>query len=273
MTPVMHRVVGRQGDRRRRHPLPRTGLAAPDGVPSGQFNMLTAFGVGEVAISISCAPRSRADRAHRARRRRRYPRPVASRGGRPGRRARSLRHRLGDRDEPWRGARTPVVVAGGHRPRAAARGHRRSSWPGTGCRGGRVFVLVGAREPPRSSSATTSTPGRRAGAKVAVTVDVAGPRMDRPRRSRDPASGRRRLRSVQTTALVCGPEIMMRFTARSLIDHGRRSRDASGCPSSATCSAAWPGAGTATSVRSCCAVTDPSSPTPDRGRLLTERER
>ena len=47
------------GARRRRHHVRRPGVGSgrePFDFAHGQFNMLTSFGVGEVAISISSAP-------------------------------------------------------------------------------------------------------------------------------------------------------------------------------------------------------------------------
>ena len=63
---------------------------------------------------------------------------------------------------------------------------------------------------------------RRAGAEVAVTVDVGTPGWDghvgrrhHPARRSRPFDPARRL-----VALLCGPEIMMRFAARGLVDRG-----------------------------------------------------
>ncbi len=57
MTPVPHRVVGR---RHETDDVVTLLLSPPAGggfrARSGQFNMLTAFGVGEAAISVSSAP-------------------------------------------------------------------------------------------------------------------------------------------------------------------------------------------------------------------------
>jgi NAD(P)H-flavin reductase len=81
-----------------------------------------------------------------------------------------------------------------------------------------VHVLTGARSPDQITFAEDLDRWSRAGADVGVTVDVASPEWRGPvgvvtglltAIDCDPA---------RTVALVCGPEIMMRFTVLSLLD-------------------------------------------------------
>ena len=85
---------------------------------------------------------------------------------------------------------------------------------------GRVFVIAGARQPGQIIFGDDLEAWERDGAVVAVTVDVAGPGWSGhvglvtsllDHAAFDPAS---------SIAFICGPEIMMRFTARALVDRG-----------------------------------------------------
>jgi len=86
--------------------------------------------------------------------------------------------------------------------------------------GGRVFVLAGARSPDQVLFVDDLERWRRGGAHVELTVDIATPGWDGavgvvttliPRADFEPAGA---------VALLCGPEIMMRFAARILVDNG-----------------------------------------------------
>jgi NAD(P)H-flavin reductase len=183
----------------------------------GQFNMLYAFGVGEVPISISGDPGRPGELIHTVR-------AVGSvtealrrvgRGGRMG-----VRGPYG-RSWPLEEARglDVVVVAGGLglaplRPAILHLLRHRAAY-------GRVSVLVGARTPEgllyRRELARWQEGSR---LKVLVTVDQAG--LDWtgrvgvvPALLRDVA-----LEPSRTVALVCGPEVMMRFTVRELERQG-----------------------------------------------------
>lgn len=191
----------------------------PGGFPflPGQFNMLYAFGVGEVPISISGDP------------------------GRPGELLHTVRtvgavtealRRVGRRG--WMGVRGPygrpwpleeargldvVVVAGGLglAPLRSVLLHllrHREAY-------GRVSLLVGARTPEgllyRRELARWRGDSR---LKVLVTVDQAGHEWTGhvgvvPALLRDVE-----LEPSRTVALMCGPEVMMRFTVRELERQG-----------------------------------------------------
>ena len=188
----------------------------------GQFNMLTAFGVGEAAISVSNAPGDSGRMEHTVR----DVGPVthalcaAGPGDTVGVRgpygagwvARAL-DELDDGDV--------VVVAGGI-GLAPLRGavETLAARQAAGARSGSVFLAVGARSPEQLVFADDLHRWADAGVEVATTVDTAGAAWHGdvgvvtgllPGLGFDPA---------RTTALVCGPEVMMRFTIRALIDTG-----------------------------------------------------
>lgn len=183
----------------------------------GQFNMLTVFGVGEAAISVSqLHEQGRISHTVRA------VGPVS----------RALcSSQVGDvvgvrgpfgtdwgADE-LRG-RDVLVVAGGIglAPLRMAVAQL-SSHPASG--GARhLVVLIGARTPDQIVFADDVRRWREEGTHVEVTVDAAGAGWRGPvgvvtglieRVAFDPES---------TVALVCGPEVMIRFTARALSDRG-----------------------------------------------------
>lgn len=186
----------------------------------GQFNMLTAFGVGEVAISVSSVPGAPGPLEHSVRDvgavthalcRAPVGSPVGVRG--PFGSDWGL-DAIDDRSDV-------VVVAGGiglAPLRGAVEdlvGRRRSQEDA-----GRVVVVVGSRRPDQILFADDLERWRQAGAHVEVTVDVAAPGWTGavgvvtsllPAAPFDPG---------RTVALVCGPEIMMRFAARALVDRG-----------------------------------------------------
>jgi len=200
---------------------------------AGQFNMLTAFGVGEVAISVSSAPGAPGPLEHTIR-------DVGA-----------VTHALcGAASGTIVGVRGPfgtdwgaeelagedvVVVAGGiglAPLRGAVRHMVETALAGRGGQGqgdraaeprrGRLIVLVGARRPDQIVFGDDLERWRDAGAEVQVTVDLAGPRWAGPVGVVTTLLTSQRLDPERTTALICGPEIMMRFTARALLDKGIR---------------------------------------------------
>lgn len=216
MRPTRHRVVGRQRQTADTVTLslePLEGEAR--GFLAGQFDMLFVPGVGEVPISFSGARGARVEHTVRA------VGPV-SRALCAARRGDVLGVRgpfgTGWGIEDAEGADV-VVAAGGIglaplRPVVEAVLARRERY-------GRVTVLVGARSPDlllfRRDLARWS---ERPDVDVAVSVDTAGADWRGqvglitdlvPRASFDPGT---------TAAMVCGPEVMMRFTAAALLDRG-----------------------------------------------------
>ena len=184
-------------------------------IGAGQFMMVYAFGVGEVPISVSGPPAR--------------PGPVvltvrsvgavtaAICGSEPGTTL-GLRGPFGT---PWpveaAGGGDVVVIAGGIglaplRPVVLHVLGQRAGF-------GSASVLYGARTPGDLLYTGLYDEWRRA-IDVDVRVDTAGP--DWPGRvgvvtKLLPAA---RFRPERTTAFVCGPEIMMRFAARALLDRG-----------------------------------------------------
>jgi anaerobic sulfite reductase subunit B len=90
----------------------------------------------------------------------------------------------------------------------AALGHRQ--------RYRRVVVLVGARSPGELVFARELDEWRYGGAEIAVTVDQAAAGWTGHVGVVTQLIGRADLDAARTTALICGPEVMMRVTAREL---------------------------------------------------------
>lgn len=203
-------------------------LEAPDGRPNsfraGQFNMLTAFGVGEVAISISSAPGAAGAIEHTVRDVGAVSHALCNS---PVGAAIGVRGPFGN---GWGvealGTDDVVVVAGGI-GLAPLRGVVRLLAGELVARGaaaatsrGSLTVLVGARTPEQIVFIEEIEGWRQAGAQVLVTVDAAGTEWNghvgvvtslMPAASFDRGN---------VLALICGPEVMMRFTARALIADG-----------------------------------------------------
>jgi NAD(P)H-flavin reductase len=194
---------------------PAAGGAALRFAP-GQFTMVYAFGAGEVPISISGDP-ARPDRlVHTIRVAGATTRALCAvkRGGVVGIRgpygtAWPVEHAEGG---------DLVIAAGGIglaplRPALYVALARRDAYR-------RVLLLYGGRSPVELLYAKELERWRRAGIDVDVTVDHADESWTGPvgvvttlidRADFDPAT---------TTALVCGPEVMMRFTAAGLVASG-----------------------------------------------------
>lgn len=180
----------------------------------GQFNMLTAFGRGEAAISISGD-----DGSNRLAHTVRNVGPVS--GGLAGSETGAIIGVRGPFGTPWPIEEHPgedVVVIGGGIGLAPLRGVIDTLLDGGS--DARLFVLIGARSPAELLYADEYQDWERRGAHVAVSVDAAGRDWKGrvglvttlvPDAAFDPA---------RTIAMVCGPEIMMRFVARALIDRG-----------------------------------------------------
>jgi NAD(P)H-flavin reductase len=220
MVPIPHRVVGHRDET---SDVATLSLVPVSGLPieflPGQFDMLTAYGVGEAAISVSSSRREGDSLLHTVRAVGPVTRALcqAPLGAIIG-----VRGPFGTPwgvDHPLMRTGDVVVVAGGiglaplrgaidelvHRPDAA---------------GGRVVVITGAREPGQIIFGDDLEAWEQSGAAVAVTVDVATPGWSGhvglvtsllDQAAFDPAS---------STALICGPEIMMRFTAQALVNRG-----------------------------------------------------
>ncbi len=215
--PLLPRIVR---VRRRRREVPRVWsleLTAEDGealaFAPGQFAMLTVFGVGEAPISFS-GRTADGGAVHTVRA------VGAVTAALCARRTGALLGWRGPYGRGWplgeAAQREVVVMAGGLglvplRPAIEA----------VLAAGGRLVLLYGARSPDEILfAADLARWGARPGIRVEVTVDHAGPDWRGhvgvvtrllPRVRFDPANA---------LALVCGPEIMMRFAVASLRARG-----------------------------------------------------
>jgi len=184
----------------------------------GQFNMVTSFGRGEAAVSMSSAPGAQGPVEHSICRVGAVTAALcnASVGSLVG-----IRGPFGTSwaiDEVEDGG--DVVVMAGGIGLAPLRGAVRDLVARQRAGRGRVFVLAGARSPDQILFHEDLMAWEQAGAHVGISVDVASP-------------GWRGLVGVVTAllpgapfeapgslALLCGPEIMMRFGGRALVDRG-----------------------------------------------------
>ena len=221
MAPVPHRVVGRKDETNDVSTLSIVPLAGePARFRPGQFNMLTAYGIGEAAISLSGSGRDTAALRHTVR----DVGPVS----------RALRHAAvgdvvgvrGPFGTDWRvgersfvGEGDVVVVAGGI-GLAPLRGAVDDLVKGGAVEAGRVFVVVGAREPSQVMFGDDLSSWAGAGAHVTVTVDVSAPGWTGHVGLVTSRLGAAGFDPEGASAMICGPEIMIRFTARSLVDRG-----------------------------------------------------
>jgi NAD(P)H-flavin reductase len=187
--------------------------SAWSGFGPGQFNMVYAFGVGEIPVSISGVP-SDSDRIlHTIRAVGPVSRAlVAARRGEP----------VGLRG-PF-GSRWPVELAAGHDLLIVAGGiglaplrpvlyhvlRERSGY-------GRVALLYGARSPQellfrRELDGWRRTPGL----QVRVAVDLAGPDWEGDVGFVTGQFQKVRFDPLEAVAMICGPELMIRAAAQSL---------------------------------------------------------
>jgi NAD(P)H-flavin reductase len=184
----------------------------------GQFNMLYAFGTGEVAISISGDPGRRDRLVHTIRALGAVSNKLAAlrRGDPVGVR--------GPYGTPWpleaAKGKDVVVMAGGLglaplRPAILRLLAERKSY-------GRVSLLVGARGPEEIAFAKELESWRKR-LDLQVTVDRAGPSWKGNVGVVTTLVAKATFDPGRAIALLCGPEVMMRFSARALEQRGLRS--------------------------------------------------
>ena len=220
--PHPYRVASRRVDTDDTVTLELTHDAGPlPAFAPGQFAMLTAYGVGEVPISLSGLPDSRDGRARRLTHTLRAVGAVtrALHAVAPGA-VIGVRGPFGTSWDVGSAAGLDVVIVAGGiglapvRPVLQAVLAERSRY-------GNVVLLVGARTP---ADLLYSDELLRWGSAADVQVDVT---VDRPS---DDWTGHvgvvpalipgARFDPASAVAFVCGPEVMMRFTARALLDRG-----------------------------------------------------
>jgi NAD(P)H-flavin reductase len=216
MTPRMYRVIDRREDLR---DTVTVRLAPVDDVvplpAAGQFNMLWAFGIGEAPVSVSGIEDGVLTHTIRSVGAVTTALCAADTGDQLG-----VRGPFGTGWELARAAgRDILVVAGGLglaplRPLISELLDQRADY-------GHVTVLVGARTPETLLYWDELQQWRtRLDIDVNVTVDVATPSW------RDDVGVVTRLIDqahidpVDTTAFVCGPEVMMRFAAQAIVQCG-----------------------------------------------------
>jgi NAD(P)H-flavin reductase len=233
LTPVPYRVVERRGET---EDVVTLELEPVNGPPltfrPGQFNMVTSFGVGEVALSVSSAPGDRAPLAHTVRdvgatTHALCQTPV---GGVVGIRGPFGTHWGVDGLEgtdvvvvaggigvaPLRGVVEQLVGSGppeGGRPAPVGT-------PRTTDRVCKLTVLIGARRPEQLIFADDIGRWRASGATVEVTVDVAGSSWEGHVGVVTTLIASASFDASEAVALVCGPEVMMRYCARALLEIG-----------------------------------------------------
>lgn len=219
LTPVLYRVVARRSEMA---DVVTLWLESLDGARlsfrSGQFNMLSAFGVGEVAVSVSASPSDPGPLRHTVR-------DVGA-----------VTHALcscdvgdvigvrGPFGTDWGVTRnaTPndtVVVAGGI-GLAPLRGAVEELVAARHEGAGRVFVLVGAREPDQLVFLDDLAAWEKAGAVVFSTVDRSAPGWSGHVGLVTTLLANAGFDARHCRVLICGPEIMMRFAARALNELG-----------------------------------------------------
>ena len=182
----------------------------------GQFTMISAFGTGEVPISISGDPRASGTLVHTVRAVGLATAAICR--ACPG----EVLEVRGPFGRPW-----PVeeiegsdvlVIAGGIglaplRPAILALLARRERY-------GRLLLLYGGRSPDQLLYTEELERWRHEGLEVAMSVDSAGPEWLGHVGVVPRLIGRARFDAARAAALVCGPEVMMRFTVSALRQAG-----------------------------------------------------
>jgi len=215
MTPRPFRVVERHRETRDTWTLELEPVAGEqlEALP-GQFTMLYAFGVGEAPISIS--GRSGGRLVHTVRAVGAVSEAICA--ARPGT-VLGVRGPFGNAWPLEEIAGDDLVIVAGGIGLAPLRGavygaiDRRDSL-------GEVAVLYGSRTPRDLLFVRELDRWRQAGLEVEVTVDAAGPDW----RGKVGVVGKlvasARFDPDAATCLLCGPEVMMRYTALALLERG-----------------------------------------------------
>ena len=217
MTPVPHRVVSRVQETADTWTLELEPLGESVRPRAGQFDMLYAFGVGEVPISTSGDHDGGGPLTHTIRAVGAVTRALCALE--PG----AVVGVRGPFGTEWPLAETAggdlVIVAGGIglaplRPAVRHALARRDDY-------GAVSVLVGARTPHDLLFVSELERWRgRLDAEVDVTVDAAAPGWHGRVGLVTTLIPGAAIDSARTSALVCGPEVMMTFVVWALVDRG-----------------------------------------------------
>jgi anaerobic sulfite reductase subunit B len=216
MMPLPYRIVEREQETADTATLTLRPVAGAISPPlPGQFNMMYAFGIGEVPISVSQldgpAGLVHTLRAVGAVTEALHDAPVGQVLG--------IRGPFGtDWGLPAPRRHDLVIVAGGIglaplRPVIEHALRERNRYR-------KVFVLIGARTPADLLYPGEYDAWRAGGADVRVTVDRAGAGWQGHVGVVTTLMGNLDLDPTATTGFVCGPEVMMRFAARGLVERG-----------------------------------------------------
>ncbi len=184
----------------------------------GQFNMITSFGRGEIAVSMSSAPDAPGPVEHSIRAvgavsAALCAAPVGSLVG--------IRGPFGSSwgiDGVDDGA--DVVVMAGGIGLAPLRGAIRDLVARQQAGRGRVFVMAGARSPDQVLFHHDLGEWEEAGVHVGISVDVGAPGWTGFVGVVTGLLPTAPFEASGSLALLCGPEIMMRFGGRALVDRG-----------------------------------------------------
>ncbi|MGA8295524.1 MAG: FAD/NAD(P)-binding protein [Acidimicrobiales bacterium] len=219
LVPVRYRVVDHRLDSEDIATITLDPLDHPITAPRpGQFNMLSAFGVGEAAISVSSDPKRSPVLEHTIRDVGAVSHSLANTA--PG----DVVGVRGPYGTDWPiddiGDHDVVVVAGGIGIAPLRGAIIRLVETLEHGRTGDVLVLVGARTPDQIIYSNDLDDWRTRGARVRVTVDVADADWLGPVGVVTQLISDASFDARSAMAFVCGPEIMMRFSARTLIDRG-----------------------------------------------------
>lgn len=217
MVPLRYRVAARAVETADVVTLALEAVDEPIAAPRpGQFVMLYAFGAGEVPVSVSGVPDGDGILHHTVRDVGPTTRTLCTR---------AVGEQVGVRGpfgtswgvDDLRETDVVVVAGGlGLAPLRPAIRHLLAHPPG-----GSVSVLIGARTPPDICFAAELGSWRqRDDVHTAVTVDVARPGWDGEVGFVTDLLARAVFDPDRTVALVCGPEVMIRFTARALEARG-----------------------------------------------------
>ena len=218
MVPVPYRVIERRQENADTVTLALASAGADATIRfvPGQFSMLYVFGLGEVPISVSGDP-SRVDRVvHTTRAVGAVSKAICRM--KPG----DMVGYRGPFGSPWpmeqAAGRDLLIVAGGIglaplRP-AIYEALR------TPERFGKISILIGARSPGDLLFTDEYDRWRALGANVLVTVDVAGEQWTGDVGVVTQLVPSIDFRAHRAIAMVCGPEVMMRFSTHALRDAG-----------------------------------------------------
>lgn len=217
MTPLLHRVLSRTQETSDTWTLELEPLADPIGPRAGQFDMLYVHGVGEVPISTSGDHDGDGPLTHTIREVGAVTRALCALD--PGALV-GVRGPFGNEWPLSEAADGDLVVVAGGIGLAPLRPAIRHALAHRGAYGA-VSVLLGARTPGDLLFVAEVEEWRsRFDVEVDVTVDAAAPGWHGrvglvttliPGAVFEPA---------RATALVCGPEVMMVFVVRALVDRG-----------------------------------------------------